>query len=89
MRRWHAPGPGSRATGGGSGVAVSKKTAQRERARGQKYAKCGEKEHVPEILVRGPNVRCAPSAFISLFLVLETCVLVARLAFHCKGRHAL
>jgi hypothetical protein len=37
---------------------------------------------------RGHNARCAPSTRVSLFLVLETRVLVAHLTFHCKGRHA-
>jgi hypothetical protein len=32
MRQWCAPGPRSRMAGGGSGVAVSRATAERERA---------------------------------------------------------
>jgi hypothetical protein len=32
-------------------------------------------------------VRRAPGTRVSLFLVLETRVLMARLAFHCKRRH--
>jgi hypothetical protein len=73
--------------GGGGGAAVSRVTAERERARGRKYDKCGERECGPKILVRGPNARRTPSMRISLILVLATRVLVACLAFHCKGRH--
>jgi hypothetical protein len=45
MRRQRALGPGSRTAGGGGCVTVSRSTEQRERARGQKIAKCGEREH--------------------------------------------
>jgi hypothetical protein len=50
MRRQHAPGPGSRTAGG---AAVSRATTERERARGQNFAKCGERERGPKILVWG------------------------------------
>jgi hypothetical protein len=62
--------------------------AEPERARGQKFAKCGERERGPIILVWGHNARCAPTKRICLFLVLETRVLVACLTFYCKGRRA-
>jgi hypothetical protein len=32
---------------------VSRVTAERERARAQKFTECGERERGPEILVRG------------------------------------
>jgi hypothetical protein len=44
--------PRSRRIGGGSGTVVSRVTTERERARGQKFAKCGERERGPKILVR-------------------------------------
>jgi hypothetical protein len=44
MRWRRALGLGLRTTGGGGGAAVSKAIAERERARGQKFAKCGERE---------------------------------------------
>jgi hypothetical protein len=90
LRRWCAPGLGSRTAGGGSGAAVSRAIVERERerARDQKFAKCGERERGPEILVRGHNARHAPTTRVSLFLVLETCVLAVHLAFYCKGRRA-
>jgi hypothetical protein len=34
-------------------MTVSRATVERERARGQKFAKCDERERGPEILVRG------------------------------------
>jgi hypothetical protein len=40
------------ASGGGSAV-VSRATVDQERARGQKFAMCGEREREPEILVQG------------------------------------
>jgi hypothetical protein len=43
MKRQCALGPGLRTTGGG-GTAVSRATEDRERARGLKFAKCGERE---------------------------------------------
>jgi hypothetical protein len=46
MRRRCAPRLGSRMVGGGGGVMVSRVTAERERARGRKFDKCGEREHV-------------------------------------------
>jgi hypothetical protein len=55
--------------------------------RGQKFAKCGETERGPEILVLGHNARHAPTMRVSLFLVLETRVQLARLIFYCKERH--
>jgi hypothetical protein len=39
--------------GGGSDTAVSRVIAKRDRARGQKFAKYGEREGRPKILVRG------------------------------------
>jgi hypothetical protein len=39
--------------GGSSSTVVSRATAERERARGQKFAKCGEREREPKILVQG------------------------------------
>jgi hypothetical protein len=59
-----------------------------ERERGQKFAKCGERERGPKILERGHNARRTPTMHISLFLVLETRVLVVHLTFYCKGRRA-
>jgi hypothetical protein len=53
MRRRHASGLGLRTTGSASGVAVSRATTERERARSQKIAKCDEREREPEILVQG------------------------------------
>jgi hypothetical protein len=67
-------------------VAVSRVTAEQERARGQKFAKCGERERGSKILVWEHNARCAPTMRVSLFLVLETRVLVVCLAFYYKGR---
>jgi hypothetical protein len=46
MRQWRAPRPGLRTVGGSSDVTVSRVTVERERARGQKFAKCGERESV-------------------------------------------
>jgi hypothetical protein len=88
MRRRRAAGPESRTVGGGSSAVVSRVTVERERARGQKFATCGDREHEPEILVWAPNARRSPSTRVSLFLVLETRVLVAHLTFHYKGRQA-
>jgi hypothetical protein len=62
----HALGPGSRMAGGSSGAAVSTVIAERERACGQEFVKCGERERGPEILVWGHNARCAPTTRISL-----------------------
>jgi hypothetical protein len=72
--------------GGGGGVVISRATVERESARGQKFTKCGEREHGPEILVRGHNARHAATMRVSLFLVLETRVIVAHHTFYCKGR---
>jgi hypothetical protein len=69
-------------------MAVSRATAERESARGQNFAKCGEREHMPKILVWGHNARRIPTTRVSLFLVLEMRLLVARLSFYCKGRRA-
>jgi hypothetical protein len=44
---------GSRTVGGGGGAVVSMAIADRERARGRKFSKCGEREHGSEILVWG------------------------------------
>jgi hypothetical protein len=41
MRQQRALGLGSRMTGGGGGTMVSRVTEERERARVQKFAKCG------------------------------------------------
>jgi hypothetical protein len=43
MRQWRAPGPGLRTAGSG-GTIVSRATEERERARGQKIAKYGDRE---------------------------------------------
>jgi hypothetical protein len=43
MRQWCAPSPRSKMVGGG-GMTVSRATEKRERARGQKFAKCGKRE---------------------------------------------
>jgi hypothetical protein len=43
MRQWCAPSPRSNTVGGG-GMTVSRATEKRERARGQKFAKCGKRE---------------------------------------------
>jgi hypothetical protein len=67
---------------------VSRATAERERVRGQKFAKCGERERGLEISVRGHIAMCAPTTCVPLFLVLETRILVARLTFYCKGIRA-
>jgi hypothetical protein len=48
MRQQRAPGPGSRTAGGAGGDFCND-----SRARGQNFAKCGERERGPEILVRG------------------------------------
>jgi hypothetical protein len=53
MRWRRALGLGLRTTGGGGGAVVSKAIAERERARGQKFAKCGKRERGPKILVWG------------------------------------
>jgi hypothetical protein len=50
-RRWRAPGSGSWMVGGGGDMVVSRAIAERERVRGKKFAKCGERERGPEILV--------------------------------------
>jgi hypothetical protein len=46
--------------GGGGGTVVSGATAERERAQGQNFAKCGERGCGPEILVRGTKCMMHP-----------------------------
>jgi hypothetical protein len=43
VRRRCDPGPGSRTASGGGDMMISRATEERERARGQKIAKCGKK----------------------------------------------
>jgi hypothetical protein len=68
-RRRRAPGSGMRTTDGGGSAMVSRLTEEWERAHGLKF------------YCAGPNVRGAPSTCVSLFLVLETRVPGAHLAF--------
>jgi hypothetical protein len=67
---------------------ISRVTAERERAWGQKFTKCGERERRPEILVWGHYARRTPTTHVSLFLVLEMRILVTHLVFYFKGRRA-
>jgi hypothetical protein len=60
MRWWHALGLGLRTIGGGGGAAVSKVIEERERARGQKFAKCGERESMGDLMQDVPLVRMSP-----------------------------
>jgi hypothetical protein len=48
-----ALGPGSRTAGGSGGTVAARVTVEQERAQGQNFAKCGERERGPEILVQG------------------------------------
>jgi hypothetical protein len=68
---------------------VSRATAEREREREVKKLLSVARESAGLKFSAGANARRAPSTHVSLFLILETCILMARLAFHCKGRHAL